>query len=53
LDSLNLVDALLALVVAGGMAAGWRRGFVLGMVGLGVLAATLLLAFWATPIRRA
>jgi uncharacterized protein YkwD len=46
LDTLNLVDALLALVVLAGIAGGWRRGFVLGMLGLFVLAATLLLAFW-------
>lgn len=46
MDSLNLIDALLALVVAAGMAGGWRRGFVLGTLGLAVLAATLLLAFW-------
>ncbi len=42
---MNLVDALLALVVLAGVAAGWQRGFVLGTLGLGVLAATLLLAF--------
>jgi uncharacterized protein YkwD len=44
--SLNLVDALLALVVLAGMVAGWRRGFVLGTLGLSVLVASLLLAFW-------
>jgi uncharacterized protein YkwD len=43
---LNLVDALLALVILGGTFAGWRRGFVLGTLGLAVLVATLLLAFW-------
>jgi uncharacterized protein YkwD len=41
----NLIDALLALVVVLGMVAGWRRGFLLGALGLGVLAASLLLAF--------
>ena len=49
MDSLNLIDALLALVVAAGMAGGWRRGFVLGTLGLAVLGATLLLAFWGYP----
>jgi uncharacterized protein YkwD len=46
LETFNLVDALLALVVLAGIAGGWRRGFMLGMLGLFVLAATLLLAFW-------
>ena len=49
MDSFNLVDALLALVVAAGMAGGWRRGFLLGTLGLGVLVATLLLAFSGYP----
>jgi uncharacterized protein YkwD len=44
---LNVVDALLALVILLGMVGGWRRGFLLGTLGLGVLAASLLLAFWA------
>lgn len=48
-DSLNLVDALLALVVLAGMYAGWRRGFVLGTLGLAVLVSSLLLAFWGYP----
>lgn len=43
----NSVDALLALVVVASMAGGWRRGFVLGTLGLGVLVASLLLAFWS------
>lgn len=43
---MNLVDTLLALVIAAGMAAGWRRGFLLGTLGLAVLIASLLLAFW-------
>ena len=43
----NLVDALLALLILLGMVMGWRRGFLLGTLGLGVLAASLLLAFWA------
>lgn len=47
--ALNLVDALLALVVLAGLYAGWRRGFVLGTVGLAVLLATLLLAFRGYP----
>lgn len=47
--SLNLVDAFLAFVVVAGMYAGWRRGFVLGTLGLAVLVATLLLAFWGYP----
>lgn len=42
---LNHVDVLLALVVLAGMFAGWRRGFVLGTLGLAVLIAALLLAF--------
>jgi uncharacterized protein YkwD len=42
----NVFDAFLALVIVAGMAAGWRRGFVLGTLGLGVLAASLLFAFW-------
>ena len=42
----NLVDALLALVVLLGMFAGWRRGFLLETLGLTVLAASLLIAFW-------
>jgi uncharacterized protein YkwD len=41
----NLVDALLALVILAGALAGWRRGFMLGTLGLAVLVATLLLAF--------
>ena len=48
-DSLNLVDALLALVVLGGIYAGWRRGFVMGTLGLAVLVASLLVAFWGYP----
>jgi uncharacterized protein YkwD len=47
--SLNLVDALLALVVLAGLYAGWRRGFVLGTLGLAVLVASLLAAFWGYP----
>jgi uncharacterized protein YkwD len=43
----DLVDALLALVVLLGMMAGWRRGFLLETLGLAVLAASLLIAFWA------
>jgi uncharacterized protein YkwD/tetrahydromethanopterin S-methyltransferase subunit G len=43
---LNLVDALLALVILAGMAVGWRTGFLYGTLGLGVLVASLLLAFW-------
>lgn len=46
---LNLVDALLALVILAGMYAGWRRGFVLGTLGLAVLVASLMLAFWGYP----
>jgi uncharacterized protein YkwD len=46
LDSFNLVDALLALVVLAGAAIGWRRGFLLGTLGLGVLVASVLLAIW-------
>lgn len=45
----NLVDALLALVVLAGVYAGWRRGFVLATLGVGVLLATLLVAFWGYP----
>jgi uncharacterized protein YkwD len=45
----NLIDALLALVILLGMFAGWRRGFVLETLGLAVLAASLLIAFWAYP----
>jgi uncharacterized protein YkwD len=47
--SFNYVDALLALVVLVAVACGWRRGFVLGFLGLGVLAASVLLALWAYP----
>lgn len=47
MNSVNLVDALLALVILAGIAGGWRRGFVLGTLGLGVLAASVLLAFWS------
>jgi uncharacterized protein YkwD len=43
---LNLVDTLLALVILAGVAAGWRRGFLLGTLGLAVLVASLLTAFW-------
>lgn len=43
----NYVDALLALVILMSMAGGWRRGFLLGILGLGVLVASLLLAFWS------
>lgn len=45
--SFNLIDALLALVIVLSMVSGWRRGLLLGTLGLGVLAASLLLAFWA------
>ena len=45
-QTFNSVDALLALVVLLGVVGGWRRGFVLGTLGLGVLAASVLLAFW-------
>jgi uncharacterized protein YkwD len=45
----NLIDAILALIILLGMVGGWRRGFVLGTLGLGVLTASLLLAFWAYP----
>jgi uncharacterized protein YkwD len=36
---------LLALVVLAGVVAGWRRGFMLGTLGLAVVIAALLLAF--------
>ena len=47
--TLNYVDALLALVILLGMAAGWRRGFVFGMLGLLVLVASVLIALWGYP----
>lgn len=46
---MNYVDALLVLVILLGVAAGWRRGFVLGTLSLGVLGASVLLAFWGHP----
>ena len=46
MDSFNLVDALLALVVLAGVVIGWRRGFLLGTLGLGVLVASVLGAIW-------
>jgi len=44
LDAFNLVDALLALIVLAGVAIGWRRGFLVGTLGLAVLIASVLLA---------
>jgi uncharacterized protein YkwD len=46
---LNYIDVLLVLVVLAAMAGGWRRGFLLGALGLVVLSASLLLAFWGYP----
>jgi uncharacterized protein YkwD len=46
---LNLIDAALALVILLEIASGWRRGFLLATLGLGVLAASLLISFWAYP----
>ncbi|HSI54405.1 MAG TPA: CvpA family protein, partial [Ramlibacter sp.] len=46
---INLVDALLALVILLSVVVGWYRGFLLGTLGLAVLIATVLLAFWGYP----
>ena len=47
LNHFSLVDLLLALVVLASTVRGWRRGFMLGTLGLAVLVASLLLAFWS------
>ncbi|MEO5672656.1 MAG: CvpA family protein [Ramlibacter sp.] len=44
--TINYVDTFLVLVILLGVAAGWRRGFVLGMLGLCVLGASAVLTFW-------
>lgn len=49
LSSLNLIDALLALIVVVGLWGGWRRGFLLAMLQLFTLAASLVLAFVGYP----
>ncbi len=46
---INLVDAFLALVIVLSAFVGFRRGFLLGTLGLGVLIASVLLAFWGYP----
>lgn len=44
--SLNLVDALLALVVLLGLWGGWRRGFIASASALLALAGGVVVAFW-------
>jgi uncharacterized protein YkwD len=49
MPAIHLVDALLALAIALGLWAGWRRGFIDGVLDLAVLAAALVLSFASTP----
>jgi uncharacterized protein YkwD len=49
-ESFSLVDALLALVILAGVAFGYRRGFLLGTLGLAVLLSSVLLALWVYPV---
>lgn len=53
LSSLNLVDALLALVVLAGLAGGWGRGFLVATLQLFTLAASLVVAFAGYPYPQA
>lgn len=46
----NVVDALLVVVVLLGVWRGWRRGFVAGTLELACLAASLVVAFFCTPM---
>jgi uncharacterized protein YkwD len=53
LESINLVDALLVLVLFAGIWVGWRQGFLAGAAQLAALVASLAIAFigYQIPVR--